>query len=167
MVAHNRKNKIKQNNGLNLLFHSFPKLNLRCKDRKHIQFALHIHQTVTSNKMNPVCLYTCTKYPHLLKTRKLDEQTNQWTRLQIQNNIYTTNRVLVKQNTSPLLQKVKHKYTVNVHELFIIHQTIEESKWYIPYPYINIITFLVSSDRYFRFHEMKVNIYFQLKNKIK
>jgi len=80
MVAHNRKNKIKQNNGLNLLFHSFPKLNIRCKDRKHIQFALHIHQTVTSNKMDILFVYIHVQnnYPHLLKTtRKLDEQTNQ------------------------------------------------------------------------------------------
>jgi len=72
----------------------------------------------------------------------------------------------VKQNASPLLQKVKHKYTVNVHELFIIHQTIEESKWYIPYLSINVITFLVSSGRYFRFHEMKMT-YFQVKKQNK
>jgi len=65
MVAHNRKNKIKQNNGLNLLFHSFPKLNLRCKDRKHIQFASHIHQTVTSNKMNPLSVYIHVQNIHI------------------------------------------------------------------------------------------------------
>ena len=116
MVAHNRKNKIKQNNGLNLLFHSFPKLNLRCKDRKHIQFASHIHQTVTSNKMNPLSVYIHVQnnYPHLLKTtRKLDEQTNQWTRLQIQNNIYTTNRVLVKQNASPAESTAQVKHCIH------------------------------------------------------